>query len=113
LVLCIGADDEIGGFTRMNGLVDIDEVARTLREYPGVHDVAVIVVGERLVAGVLAMDPPGMVDGLRAHAADRLPRNAVPSVWVVGPEVPLDPRTSKVDADRLRALCSGESAAPP
>jgi amino acid adenylation domain-containing protein len=80
---------KVGGFR-----VEPDGVAQILRECPGVTDAVVVPiddgVGVRLAAAVVAPAEPGAVDLVRAFALRRLPGHAVPSLWAVLPELPVN-----------------------
>lgn len=88
--------------------VELDAVARVLRECPGVRDAAVVPTGSgtvdrRLLGGIVAREDPRLLDSVRAFAAERLPGYAIPSLWAVVQELPIT-RNGKVDSDRLREL---------
>ena len=57
---------------------------------PGVRDAAVVPTASadrRLLAGVVAREEPGLLDAVRAFAAERLPGYALPSLWAVVAEL--------------------------
>lgn len=99
------ADDVIntGGHKVIPG-----EVVAALQTCPGVSDVAVVGQpdpewGERVVAVVVPADPadPPVLELLRLHVRDRLPRYAAPSRVVLVDAVPMLP-SGKHDTIRLR-----------
>jgi aryl carrier-like protein len=96
--------------------IELDAVGRVLREYPAVRDAAVVPTGSsaadrRLLAGVVAEADPGLVETLRAFAAERLPGHAIPSLWAVVGKLPIT-RNGKLDVARLRDLADRSAAAP-
>jgi o-succinylbenzoate---CoA ligase len=85
-----------------------EEVAETLRTYPGVRDAAVVGLpdrqwGERVIAVVVPADPadPPALELLRLHVRERLPRYAAPGEVVIVDTVPMLP-SGKHDIGRLR-----------
>jgi acyl-coenzyme A synthetase/AMP-(fatty) acid ligase/aryl carrier-like protein len=95
--------------------IELDGVARTLREYPGIHDAVVVpTVSEagdrRLIAGVVAPDVPGLRGALREFAAQRLPDFAIPSLWAIVDELPIT-ANGKLDVARLERLAQSRPPA--
>ncbi|MEV0591392.1 amino acid adenylation domain-containing protein [Nonomuraea cavernae] len=92
--------------------VELDAVTRVLREHPDVRDAAVVPTASadrRLLAGIVAKQALGLLESVRAFAAERLPGYAMPSLWAVVPELPIT-RNGKLDAARLHELAlAGES----
>ncbi|WP_405109271.1 amino acid adenylation domain-containing protein [Micromonospora sp. NBC_01405] len=82
--------------------VELGEVEAALRDCPGVHQAAVLLRDDRLVA-YLEPTPgaqPPDVAGLRRVLADRLPEHMVPGRWVVLDRLPLQEH-GKVDRRAL------------
>jgi amino acid adenylation domain-containing protein len=82
--------------------IELGEVEHALRTNPDVAEVVVSAVGtpKELVAYCVARRP-GLTDReLRAHAAQRLPRFAVPRHFVLLPQLPLR-SNGKIDRSRL------------
>lgn len=75
--------------------VELEEIEAVMAHAPGVAQVAVVVRAdqpgqERIVAYVVAHEHASLTrDGLRAHAAQRLPDYMVPTAFVVLPALPV------------------------
>lgn len=87
------------------------EVERVLREHPSVRDVCVVglpdaVYGQRVAAAVVAASGGFDADTLTAFAAEQLAAFKIPTSYHAVDELPLNPRTDKVDrrsvAEQLR-----------
>jgi len=87
------------------------EVERVLREHPSVRDVCVVglpddIYGQRVAAAVVPASEGFDAEALTAFAADQLPAFKVPTSYHVVDQLPLNPRTDKVDrrcvAEQLR-----------
>ena len=90
----------------VNGVpVDPDRSAEVIRQLPWVRGAVVLPVADRLIAGVVAPDDPALGEVLRAHAAEFLPREAIPSRWALVAELPRAP-DGAIDAARLAQLAS-------
>ncbi|MEV0570820.1 amino acid adenylation domain-containing protein, partial [Dactylosporangium sp. NPDC050588] len=75
------ADDQV----KIRGFrIELGEIHAVLTAHPGVEQAAVVLRDDRLVAYVV-----GAADGLREHAATRLPEYMVPSAVVVLDALPL------------------------
>lgn len=95
--------------------IELDAVARTLRDHPAVHDAIVVASASspaehRLVAGLVA---PGsgreIVEEVRALATRRLPGHEIPALWAVVEELPVT-ANGKVDIAALEELAGGRPA---
>ncbi|MBC3843061.1 non-ribosomal peptide synthetase [Streptacidiphilus sp. 4-A2] len=106
------ADDQV----KIRGYrVEPGEVERTLRAFPGVHDIVVLPHGDgaerQLVAfTVFETEPAGQL--LRAFAEAQLPHFMVPSRFVVLPVLPTSDH-GKRDLAALRALLDTEQPSVP
>ncbi len=106
---------------KIRGLrVELEEIESVMAHAPGVAHVAVVVRAdqpgqERIVAYVVAHEHASVGrDGLRTHAAQRLPDYMVPSAFVVVPSLPIT-ANGKLDRRALPApptvTASGRSPA--
>jgi acyl-CoA synthetase (AMP-forming)/AMP-acid ligase II len=85
--------------------IHVADVEMALRDAPGVRDVVVVgtphtVLGAVVTAVVEVGAPAPTRRGLRAHAAHRLPAQALPRRWVLVPSLP---RTAAGKVDRVAA----------
>jgi amino acid adenylation domain-containing protein len=89
--------------------IELDGVARILREHPDVRDAVVVATGlrygdQRLLAGLVAEEGKSPhLDELRTFAAGRLPGHAVPALWVLVTDFPVT-ANGKLDVRRLEEL---------
>jgi amino acid adenylation domain-containing protein len=96
--------------------VELEEVARALRAYPGVRDALVLAQGSpsgemRLCAYVVPDDGAPLTSTiLSAHARGALPRHMLPSSYALLDRFPLLPN-GKVDRAALRALSPTSASA--
>ncbi|WP_118985761.1 non-ribosomal peptide synthetase, partial [Photorhabdus sp. CRCIA-P01] len=83
--------------------IELGEIEARLAEYPTVHEVAVLALGEqdkRLVAYVVAEENGGLVDSLHTHLRAVLPDYMVPAAFVRLDAFPLTPN-GKLDRRAL------------
>ncbi|MGY0055408.1 AMP-binding protein [Streptomyces sp. LZ34] len=92
--------------------VDLVGVAHALREHPDVRDAVVLKTGGgELLAGVVIRDDPSLAEVLRVHASERLPSEAVPSLWVLIGEagaIPLGPDGTPDEGVLARLATAGD-----
>jgi natural product biosynthesis luciferase-like monooxygenase protein len=103
--------------------IEPGEVEATLRQYPGVRDVAVVVRDDKagdkqLVAFVASDNVPELASTmLRNYLKKRLPEHMIPTAWVRMDSLPLTPN-AKVDVralpepERDETALTGEHLAP-
>ncbi|MFD8692532.1 amino acid adenylation domain-containing protein [Streptomyces sp. NPDC059651] len=91
--------------------VELEHVAAALRRHPRVRDVALAVItqdsGDRqILAGVSPAEGPALTpQELRTFAADHLPAYALPSLWAVADELPVN-KNGKLSIDALRRMAT-------
>jgi acyl carrier protein len=107
-----GPAHDLGGDRDVGHRIEAGEIEAVLETHPAVHQAAVVVQGERLVAYVvpaagISTIPAAVVD----HAAALLPSTQVPTAWVAMAALP---RTSDGTVDRQGLPDSGPAprAAP-
>ncbi len=107
-----GPAHDLGGERAVGHRIEQGEIEAVLEAHPAVHQAAVVIRGERLVAYVvpaagISTTPAGVVD----HAAALLPSALVPTAWVALAALPRTP-DGEVDRQALPESGLADSGLP-
>lgn len=89
--------------------VELDAVARALREHPAVRDSVACAIGEpgshRILAGLVTDPDPDLPGVLREYLSRRLPAYSIPTLWALVADFPMT-SNGKVDIGALTRLAA-------
>lgn len=122
---CVGPDGLIRYLRRVDDQIKVngvraepEEIRAALLRHPGVRDAAVVLIadeecGDRLAACVVADDVhTTTTQALRAHLAERLPAQLVPTTYARAEAIPLT-SNGKVDQAAVRSLVQAGGTGSP